>query len=88
MPADLQASAVSMLLVAAALYALFTAVNKILKAAAALAAAAVIAGHLVNPSDPLHLARALWQASQPAIAELGKALMAIWRTLWQAIPQP
>jgi uncharacterized membrane protein len=80
-------SAISMLLVAAALYALFMAVNKLLRAAAAIAAAAVIAGHLTNPQDPFYLARSLWEASQPAIARIGEALLAVWRTLWQAVPQ-
>jgi len=76
-------STVQLVLAAAAVYAALVAVNRIMKAAAAVAATLLITGYLANPQDPTALLRSTWEAARGPLEQLASVLAAVWRILWR-----
>mgnify|MGYP000689967808 CR=1 FL=1 len=80
---ELQTHLLNWIAAALALYAAAAAVNRLVRAAAAVALALLAAGYLANPSDPTALARSVWEATREPLARIASALAGAWRILWQ-----
>lgn len=80
---ELQTHLLNWIAAALALYAAAATVNRLVRAAAAVALALLATGYLANPSDPTALARSVWTAAQEPISRLVSVLAGVWRILWQ-----
>ena len=76
---------VSWVVAALALYAGAMALNRILRAVAYIAAAALLAGFAANPQDPARVLRWLWEATREPLGQLAAVLLQLGMLLWDLV---